>query len=381
MRLSLDDLEKTSAWTWKFSELRKSSTNCCSCGFLLTASTAIPGVQCRDNDYIRVKPQLVGSKHSTPYERAYDLWMYRIRSQYDQPEDKTTQYMRYYRPNLQIYQPVSDVVSRSINESKDNDTRVVDSDMYSLKAFSFLLPLADLGPSVPEAMGSVEAFVGRRINAQVDFALIRDWLNTCVSRHHGGNDSGSQCAPTSAYEERSADPYNCRSKDFSPLPGFRLIDVSKRCVMRVDSQPEPYAALSYVWGDAKRLLLTNDNEEWLCKPGVLSADNADLPRTFQDALILAENLFIKYLWIDALCICQDDPEQLQSHMDAMESVYSSAILTIVNDTGNADSGIFGVSQPRAPAQAMFTWGGTKYISARKTFGEALKDSPWEKRAW
>jgi hypothetical protein len=136
-----------------------------------------------------------------------------------------------------------------------------------------------------------------------------------------------------------------------------------------------------VWGDAKRLLLTNDNEEWLSTPGVLSVATTGVPRTFNDAFVVAENLSIQYLWIDALCICQDDVDELRIHMDAMETVYSSAMLTIVSDTSSADTGIFGVSVPRGPPQATFTWAGTTYIGARKTFGEALKSSLWESRAW
>jgi hypothetical protein len=37
-----------------------------------------------------------------------------------------------------------------------------------------------------------------------------------------------------------------------------------------------------------------------------------LPRTFQDTVIVAQNLGIAYLWIDSLCIVLDDDERLTS---------------------------------------------------------------------
>lgn len=68
-------------------------------------------------------------------------------------------------------------------------------------------------------------------------------------------------------------------------------------------------------------------------------------------------------------------------MNAMDSIYSSAILTIVSDTASADSGIAGVSISRNPPQATFQYGNTSYISTKRTFGKALSISAWESRAW
>jgi hypothetical protein len=32
----------------------------------------------------------------------------------------------------------------------------------------------------------------------------------------------------------------------------------------------------------------------------------ELPKTFQDAIVVTRGLGIKYIWIDSLCICRDD---------------------------------------------------------------------------
>jgi hypothetical protein len=55
----------------------------------------------------------------------------------------------------------------------------------------------------------------------------------------------------------------------------------------------------------------------------------DLPRTIQDAVIVTENLGIQYLWIDALCIKQDDEEGRALEIDLMGHIYENAEVTIV----------------------------------------------------
>jgi hypothetical protein len=68
-------------------------------------------------------------------------------------------------------------------------------------------------------------------------------------------------------------------------------------------------------------------------------------------------------------------------MEAMDSIYGSATLTIVSDTENADMGIPGVGYPREPAQAIFEYDDQTLISSKRTFGKALSNSLWESRAW
>jgi hypothetical protein len=98
-------------------------------------------------------------------------------------------------------------------------------------------------------------------------------------------------------------------------------------------------------------------------------------------LAVAERLSIRYLWIDAICILQDNDKQLVEHMNAMSSIYSSATFTIVCDTECAGSGIPGIGYPREPTQAMFRYRVQSFISSKRTFGMALSNSPWENRAW
>lgn len=51
-----------------------------------------------------------------------------------------------------------------------------------------------------------------------------------------------------------------------------------------------------------------------------------LPQTFQDAIAVTHNLTIRYLWVDSLCIIQDDPQDWQRESSRMASIYGNAYL-------------------------------------------------------
>lgn len=85
-----------------------------------------------------------------------------------------------------------------------------------------------------------------------------------------------------------------------------------------------YVALSYKWGEVTRYTMTTANRSSLQHGIPIS----QLPKTFSDAIELTYKLGHTYLWIDALCITQDDSRELGEQIAAMEDVYSGSDLTI-----------------------------------------------------
>ena len=91
-----------------------------------------------------------------------------------------------------------------------------------------------------------------------------------------------------------------------------------------------YVALSHCWGPLlessagmyARTLKKNLNE---MQRGI-SFDR--LPQNFQDAILTVRKLQLRYLWIDALCIIQDDPADWAREAAKMNEIYGSAYLTI-----------------------------------------------------
>lgn len=53
-----------------------------------------------------------------------------------------------------------------------------------------------------------------------------------------------------------------------------------------------------------------------------------LPKTIQDAVEVSRKLKVKYIWVDALCICQDDNDEWARESAKMASIYSNAYVTI-----------------------------------------------------
>ncbi|KAK7615400.1 heterokaryon incompatibility protein-domain-containing protein [Phyllosticta paracitricarpa] len=128
-----------------------------------------------------------------------------------------------------------------------------------------------------------------------------------------------------------------------PLPrGFRLIDIETMSVVRM-RVPSDYICLSYVWGDVQAFQATTKNIGILEKPGAL--DDPELPATIRDAIIACRKLGQRFLWVDRLCILQDDSDGTkQVHIDEMGRIYHHAFVTLVAHEGmDAGHGLHGVS--------------------------------------
>jgi hypothetical protein len=74
-----------------------------------------------------------------------------------------------------------------------------------------------------------------------------------------------------------------------------------------------YFALSHCWGNAQSCITTLDDLEER-KEGI---DWDELPKTFQDAIQYTLMLGVEYIWIDSLCILQDDEEDWEIESSKM----------------------------------------------------------------
>lgn len=99
-----------------------------------------------------------------------------------------------------------------------------------------------------------------------------------------------------------------------------------------------YISLSYCWGTTSNPFATSRSLLPARKAGM---NLSDLPRTFQDAIAMTRRLGVRYIWIDSLCICQDDKQDWERESARMDSVYSNSYLTIAA-TGkpNTSGGLF-----------------------------------------
>ncbi|KAH8586049.1 heterokaryon incompatibility, partial [Bisporella sp. PMI_857] len=100
------------------------------------------------------------------------------------------------------------------------------------------------------------------------------------------------------------------------------------CKLRVTKHREngkgDYITLSYCWGGPKNICLRKDNLEEL-ESGI---EIHFLPQTFQDAIEVTRKLDIRFLWIDALCILQDDSDDKLKEIWNMGEIYRDSFVTI-----------------------------------------------------
>ncbi|OJA15063.1 hypothetical protein AZE42_08230, partial [Rhizopogon vesiculosus] len=88
-----------------------------------------------------------------------------------------------------------------------------------------------------------------------------------------------------------------------------------------------YIALSYLWGGmGEEYWTTKANLKHRRRRGGLDA--SVLPMTISDTIQLVRLLGERYLWIDALCIVQDDPKDKEVQIGVMELIYGSSAFTI-----------------------------------------------------
>ena len=85
-----------------------------------------------------------------------------------------------------------------------------------------------------------------------------------------------------------------------------------------------YMALSHRWGIAHVLSTKQDN----IQSHYAGIPIADLPRTFQDAVFVCSTIGLSFIWIDSLCIIQDDDKDWEREAEMMGDVYANAFCTI-----------------------------------------------------
>jgi hypothetical protein len=167
--------------------------------------------------------------------------------------------------------------------------------------------------------------------------------------------------------------------------GLRLIDVHENLIVEIKG-PCRYVCLSYVWGRINQPQYNSKTKDAFQAPNGLNSEILVFPRTIRDAMLVTKRLGINYIWIDALCIQQDDEQDKAAIIADMGAIYSNAIFTIVASTNSDPSaGLPGVSTtPRSKAQLRETVQGVQLAVAFHDDRKPLQDvekSIWNSRAW
>ncbi|KAF5579558.1 heterokaryon incompatibility protein [Fusarium subglutinans] len=110
----------------------------------------------------------------------------------------------------------------------------------------------------------------------------------------------------------------------------------------VQTEDQRYVALSYRWGNDLPLRLTQDTMGDFIKGLPISK----LPETLQDAVRISRNLGFKFIWIDALCIVQDDENDWVEQSALMADIYRYSSLNLcAADAAGCGSGMVEMAAP------------------------------------
>ncbi|KAM0707928.1 hypothetical protein Q7P35_004577 [Cladosporium inversicolor] len=138
---------------------------------------------------------------------------------------------------------------------------------------------------------------------------IKSWYDTCRDCHDACNERAVGVGPSRLL--------------FIDDKSSGVADVV-RLVKCDEGVPPSYVALSHCWGTSNHLQTTLDNLDG----HTAGIEVSSLSRTFRDAIAICQHLGESYLWIDSLCIVQDDHQGKAVEIEKMQSIYEGASLTI-----------------------------------------------------
>lgn len=160
-------------------------------------------------------------------------------------------------------------------------------------------------------------------DSAANFALARSWLAECCKNH-------VSCQGPQEFEL----PSRLLDVAVSSRPG--IIRLVSALDLPADARAD-YAALSHCWGSFRPLQTRKKN----FSSHVQGIPGTRLPQTFLDAVRTTRELGLRYLWIDSLCIVQDDSTDIETECARMNTIFSNAVCTIsASDARDCRDGLF-----------------------------------------
>ena len=176
-------------------------------------------------------------------------------------------------------------------------------------------PVLDSWESIP-----VWGRTSPRTDSDEAYELACNWIDECLGSSHR----------------------HCKSPK-SPLLPRRVVDVGVRDgvirLLETNGARGKYLCLSHCWG-AQQIITTTKASKAAHEHEITLES---LPQTFRDAVLFTRRFGIDYIWIDSLCIVQDDGDDWKTESAKMEAVYRNAHLTLA--ATSSSSGAAGFYRP------------------------------------
>ncbi|KAI1422276.1 heterokaryon incompatibility protein-domain-containing protein [Xylaria sp. FL1777] len=148
-------------------------------------------------------------------------------------------------------------------------------------------------------------FVGADSTSEMSLSFVLRMLNQCISTHQ-----------------------HCYKAEEQPLPKRILhVGLKSDATVKLVETPQKrarYACLSHCWGKTESIKTTSENLDDF----KIQIPWDGLPRLYRDVISFCRALRIQYIWIDALCIKQDDASDWEEESSKMATIYESSYITI-----------------------------------------------------
>ncbi|KAK4932148.1 hypothetical protein LTR49_001445 [Elasticomyces elasticus] len=198
--------------------------------------------------------------------------------------------------------------------------------------------------------------------------LLHSWLHQCRTLHnHTSLDKVARTRLEKATGRHALRAVNTTTYAIENLPG--------------NAQ---YAALSYVWGREKQAAASI--RRWITHATRI-VPLSELPPTIRDAISLARRLGIMWLWVDQLCISQQDPSEMEALIPVIKDIFSLAELTLVAASGeDANVGLPSVGALNRLTETTYElpWSENQCAHALpspSSFNLMQENSAWRSRGW
>jgi len=210
-----------------------------------------------------------------------------------------------------------------------------------------------------------------------NLAMLRGWMHECSTTHE-----------------------NCRPKkqDWLPSRLIRIDDTEKGLTARLVSSKwlrarnTQYIALSYCWGRILHTRMKTTRANLRERKYQIPWD--EIPPLFRDAFKAVRKLDLHYIWIDSLCIIQDDKRDWRLEAAKMGDIYRNAFLTIATVSANStDEGFLLREKPYKATQLPFASSRNPNVKGHfyvqfsgeyddeEEFRHDVEKSRWNERGW
>lgn len=207
-------------------------------------------------------------------------------------------------------------------------------------------------------------FPGRIVDPTgIDVQRIKGWIKQCQQTH------GNECR-------------HFETVRFGRLQGYMLVfDVEDTCLVTLPSAAR-YIALSYVWGNVEQPTTLGANINSFKQQNGLSPVYKELPKVVLDAVSLVRSLGERYLWVDTLCIIQDNEAWKERLINSMHIVYENAYLTLFATFGaDSNAGLPGVRPNSRRASQLVTKLSNGLTLSLPFKHSRIQYSKWASRGW